>query len=60
MQKTLNTTLGEHQSEATKNGIILNFLLFNVSNKLKENLSVISLELILYLPLCISLDMETN
>ena len=42
MQKTLNTTLGEHQSEATKNGIILNFLLFNVSNKLKENLSVIS------------------
>ena len=57
MQETLDTIVGEHQSEATKNRIVL---LFDVSNKLNKNLSVISLELILSFLLCISLVMETN
>ena len=60
MQETLDTIIGKNQAEATKNRIILHFLLFDVSNKLNKNLSVISLELILSFLLCISLDMETN
>ena len=60
MQQTLGTIIGEHQSEATKNRIVLHFLLFDVSNKLNKNLSVIALELILSFLLRISLDMETD
>ena len=66
MQKTLGlvTIIGERQSEAIKN--FTAHILFNIcvitdeSNKLNENLSVISLELILSFLLCVSSDMETN
>ena len=67
MQETLDTIIGEHQSEAIKNRIILHSVsticdITDVSNKLNKNLSVISLELIgiLTFLLCISSDMETN
>ena len=58
--------IGEHQSEAIKNMITLLYTLSTIcviideSNKLNKNLSVISLELILFFLLCISSDMETN
>ena len=64
MEETLNTIIGEHQSKAIKNRIILHSFLYlwhiDVSNKMNKKLSVISLELILSFLLCMSLDMETN
>ena len=65
MQETLDTIIGEHQSEAIKNRIILHSVsticdITDVSNKLNKNLSVISLELILSFLLCTRSDMETN
>ena len=66
MQKTLGlvTIIGERQSEAIKNFTvhILSTIcvIIDESNKLNKNLSVISLELILFSLLCMSLDMETN
>ena len=64
MRKTLDTIIGEHQSEAIKNRVILHTLStifdIDVSNKLNKNLSVISLELILSFLLCINSDLETN
>ena len=66
MQKTLGlvTIIGERQSEAIKN-FTVNILsticvIIDKSNKLNENLSVISLELILSFLVCLSLDIETN
>ena len=60
MQGILDTIIGEHQLEATKNRIILHFLLFDISNEWNKNLSVISLDFILSFLLGISLDMETS
>ena len=60
MQETLYTIIGEHQSEALENRIILHTIfticnITDVSNKLNKNISVISLDLTLSIWLCISL-----
>ena len=66
MQKKLATVIGEHQSEDFKNN---NFAVHTLSaicditdesNKLNKNLSVISLESILYFLFCVNSDMGTN
>ena len=59
MKETLDTIKGEHQTKAIKNRIALHNLptvcdIIDVSNKLNKNLSVMSLELILSVLLCIS------
>ena len=59
MQNTLGTIIGENQSEAIKNRINLHLLsticdITDVSKKLNNNLSVISLELVLSFLLCLS------
>ena len=64
MQETLDTIIGEHQSEAIKNRkiYILSTIcdIIDVSHKLNKKSSVIYLELILSFLLFTSLDMETN
>ena len=67
MRKTLGlvTIICEHQSEAINNKFTVHILsticvITDESNKLNENLSVISLELIVSFLLCISSDFETN
>ena len=65
MQETLDTIIGEHQSEAIKNKIILHTLsvicdITDASNKLNKSIFAISLELILSFLLCIRSDMKTN
>ena len=64
MQETLDTIIGEHQSETIKNRkiYILSTIcdIIDVSQKLNKKSSVIYSELILSFLLCTSLDMETN
>ena len=65
MQKKLVIIIGEHQSEVIKKLTLIYTLsticvIIDESNKVNKNLSVISLELILFFLLCISSDMETN
>ena len=59
------TIIGEHQSEVIEKLTLIYTLsticvIIDESNKVNKNLSVISLELILFFLLCISSDMETN
>ena len=64
MQETLDTIIGEHQSETIKNEIIYTLSticdITDVSNKLNKNSFLIFLGLVLFFLLSISLDMETN
>ena len=61
MQETIDTTIGEHQSEVIKNRLILHTIsiicdITDVSNKLNKNFSIIFLELILSFLLCIGYE----
>ena len=62
MQETLDTIIGEYQSEAIEKVYTESTLcdITDASNKLNKNLPLISLELVLSFLLCISLDMKTN